>query len=197
MNIEHLGDALDHFKGSVFALLQEDGLLRDFLVDPMATDASAWNTAVSTSYARLLRVKEDQLVRHRHDLRRDRNPYFSEIPEEGDIFLDPDIGIKTKGSRNQLEKYLRPTELLELMSVPGDRLVVVYQHGSRGRMRQRVQDVWAALKQQDRLFSCSYASPQVALLFFSRTCDRVEAVRDCFRRLLGPHANKRIGWCNS
>jgi hypothetical protein len=52
------------------------------------------------------------LVRHDHGLRQsDRKPYFSAIPATGDLFLDPDIGIKT-GGRNRTEEYLLPTELL-------------------------------------------------------------------------------------
>ena len=191
MNGKHLGDALDHFKGSVFAFLQQDKVLRNFLVDPMATDdASPWQA----SYARLLRVKPDQLVRHEHALRQDRKRYFSEIPRDGDIFLDPDTGIRTNGNHD-LDCYLQPTELLDLIDAAADRLVVIYQH-SRMSVRQRVQGVWEALNQQNNLFSCSYELPpplNVALIFFSRTSARVEAVRDCFCGLLGPRAQDRIG----
>ncbi len=71
------------------------------MVDPMVTDISPWCASDSQTYARLLRVEEGQLVQHHHGLlQSDRKPYFSEIPATGDLFLDPDIGIKT-GGRNR------------------------------------------------------------------------------------------------
>ena len=58
MKLTYLGDAHDHWKGSVFQYLQEGEILRNFLVDSMATDASPWNTANSKLYAHLLRIEE-------------------------------------------------------------------------------------------------------------------------------------------
>jgi hypothetical protein len=80
-----------------------------------------------------------------------------------------------------------------------ERLVVVYQHGAQGRqMRDRIESVLAKLTEQKRPFSCSsYESNTVALLFFSRTAERTETVRDCFYRLIrGTDAEKRIGYWN-
>ena len=64
MNLDYLGDALDHWKGSVFAFLQGEGALRNLAVDAMATDASPWNAGDFAVYARLLRVRDDQIIRH-------------------------------------------------------------------------------------------------------------------------------------
>jgi hypothetical protein len=95
MNLQFLGDALDHWKGSVFETLPQQGVLRDFLVDPMASDAPKWNPADLKLFARLLRIEQHQLVNHRHDLCTDRAWYFAEIQPNGDLFMDPDTGIKT------------------------------------------------------------------------------------------------------
>jgi hypothetical protein len=96
MKLAYLGDAHDHWKGSVFQYLQEGEILRNFLVDSMATDASPWNTANSKLYAHLLRIEETQLVQHDRTLfqdRKSRRRYFLNIPPTGDLFLDPDTGI--------------------------------------------------------------------------------------------------------
>jgi hypothetical protein len=38
MNLKYLGDTLDHWKGCLFEYLQAQCVLRDFAVDPMATE---------------------------------------------------------------------------------------------------------------------------------------------------------------
>jgi hypothetical protein len=172
MNLAFLGDAHDHWKGAVLWYLQKENVLRNFSVDPMATDDSQWKEADSKLYARLLRIEERQLVRHKRTLRedrKDRNLYFSQIPQTGDLFLDPDTGIFTSGSKR--EKYLLSKELFEILESESDRLVVVYQHSARnGKMRERVKQVLGRLKEQKSPFSCSsYESNTAALLFFSRT----------------------------
>jgi len=42
MNLQFLGDALDHWKGSVFEALQNSLLLKGFRVDAMASDSEKW-----------------------------------------------------------------------------------------------------------------------------------------------------------
>jgi hypothetical protein len=165
----------------------------------MASDASPWNTANSKLYAHLLRIEEGQLVQHDRTLfqeRRYRRQYFLNIPLGGDLFLDPDTGIKT-GSNN--ENYLLPQELFELMGTEKDRLVIVYLHSANGsKMRERVKSVLAKLAEQKRAFSCSsYESNTVALLFFSMSAERTQSVRGCFARLTrGTDAANRIGHWN-
>ena len=61
MNRDYLGDALDHWKGSVFEYLKREKLLRNFMVDPMATDDSKWDEDDSRLLAQLLRIEERQL----------------------------------------------------------------------------------------------------------------------------------------
>jgi len=196
MNRQYMGDALDHWKGSVFEYLQRERVLRSFLVDPMATDASRWNRDDTRLFARLLRIEERQLVQHTHDLRQDRKRYFAEMSPTGDLFLDPDTGIKT-GRVKHLEQYVLPKEIFDAMATEENRMIVVYQHIRAEKTRSRLEKIVAALRAQERSFSCSsYESPTVALLFLCRAADRAEAVRDCFKRFLGTNWNKRIGYWN-
>src|SRR5688500_3252510 len=58
MNLRYLGDALDHWKGSLFEYLQTACLVRELAVDAMAGDAEQWQPADWKLFARLLRVKE-------------------------------------------------------------------------------------------------------------------------------------------
>jgi len=199
MKLAYLGDAHDHWKGSVFTYLREEEILRGFFVDSMVTDVSPWKAANSKLYAHLLRIDESQLVQHDRTLfeeRGQRERYFSNIPRFGDLFLDPDTGIKTSGPTH--ENYLLPKELFEIMEWERSRLVAVYQHSARGKMRERVERVIAKLAERKTPFSCSsYESNTVALLFFSLAAERAQAVHDCFARLTrGTDAANRVGRWN-
>lgn len=196
MNLQFLGDALDHWKGSVFELLQRERALTELLVDPMASDASAWKPADSKLFARLLRIDPNQLITRKHDLRQNRPRYFAEIPSEGDLFLDPDTGIKT-GIVKQPAQYVLPTEVFEVIGRNEGRVVVIYQHVRARKTRERVEEVLAELRKADNRSVCvSYESGTVAFLFLSRKSGRIGAVRNCFQRFLGAHAKSRIGYWN-
>jgi len=196
MNLQFLGDALDHWKGSVFEELQDSSLLNDFRVDAMASDSEKWEQTDYRLYAKLLRVKQAQLVVHKNALSRDRTKYFNEIPAIGDLFLDPDTGFKT-GTVSTLSQYLRATELHDLLEKNKDRIIAVYQHVRAKRTRNRVEEVLLALRNERRRFFCtSYESGTVALLFFGSEPKRIEAIREHFCALLGRHAASRIGYWN-
>ena len=94
MNLRYLGDALDHWKGSLFEFLQAERLLRDFAVDPMATDGDIWEEADFALFARLLRVNPNQILRHKIPLLQ-RNGYFKEISHARNPFrrVGPGQGI--------------------------------------------------------------------------------------------------------
>lgn len=91
MNLAFLGDALDHWKGSLFESLQRSIVLRDFAVDPMASDWSKWQPEDISLFTRLLRIDKSQLIPHNIGLT-NRKRYFDEIEHPGDLFLDPDTG---------------------------------------------------------------------------------------------------------
>src|SRR3990172_1779207 len=126
MNLKYLGDALDHWKGSLFEYLANARVMREFAVDPMASDLLEWTKTDYSLFARLLRIDESQLILH-HVTLHDRPRYFREITHKGDLFFDPDTGIATGRVKNR-EQYIWPREIATLLDGSADRLLPVYQH---------------------------------------------------------------------
>lgn len=192
MNLCYLGDALDHWKGSLFEGLRRANLLCDFAVDRMVTDAKPWQAADCELFARLLRIEQNQVVGHQHSLVEERADYFQEIEHQGDIFFDPDTGIATYRVKN-VSQYLCPAELHDLLSQQQWRVIAVYQHIRAQRTRERLEKVVSVLRRPGQPFACcSYESSTVAMLFFSRDLERVNNIYHHFERFLGEHATRRL-----
>jgi hypothetical protein len=192
MNLNYLGDALDHWKGSLFKYLQREGVLCHFAVDPMASDQAQWVETDFAIYRHLLWVNENQLIRHQSTLA-DRQRYFLEIRHTGDLFLDPDTGISTGWVKKKIEnKYIKPQEAASLLHTQDDRLLVVYQHVRATRVSVRVDQCLAAIARETNGFWCSYESGTVAMLFLSRRTDRTSDAQKALQRLLGRHTNRRV-----
>lgn len=192
MNMQFLGDALDHWKGSIFSRLRKAGLLEDFSVDPMLTDAEDWNTADFRLYADLLQVSIDQILCHKIDLKEDRSKYFAEIEHSGDLFLDPDTGITSKGG-TPIRNYIKIDEVHRLLDCKLSRMVCVYQHIRAMKTPERINSLVSALKEVKANFNCcSYESPSVAMLFLSRDQNRIKGVYQYFTDYLGRHASTRV-----
>ena len=191
MNLDYLGDAFDHWKGSLFEYLRAENLLRDFAVDPMATDRERWNEADFSLFARLLRIERHQIIPHEASLLA-RARYFAEIVHAGDVFLDPDTGIATSGS-SQAAKYVRPRELATLLGSPRGRVVAVYQHVRAQKACVRVDRCLAAIGEEiDAAGWCSYESPTVAMLFLCDEDMRTREIARALKELLGRHAERRV-----
>lgn len=189
MNLAYLGDALDHWKGALFESMQQAGVLRAFAVDAMATDLPAWRAEDFELFAKLLRVQRSQIIAHQHALT-NRSRYFEEIAHAGDLFLDPDTGVAT-GSR-LTQKHIAPAEIRALIA-DSNRLLAVYQHVRAQRVCDRVDTVCRSLlEQMPASHWCSYESGTVAMLFISRSRQRIAAVLKHFSELLGRHALGRI-----
>ncbi len=90
MNLQYLGDALDHWKGAILDFLQTRNQVSNLGVDAMATDCDDWNTDDHDLFASLLHVETSQILRHSQSLVANRSGYFNEITHQGDLFLDPD-----------------------------------------------------------------------------------------------------------
>ncbi len=190
VNLTFLGDALDHWKGSLFELLQKSELLTDFAVDPMAPDWPSWQPEHLNTFARLIRIDKRQIISHDASLW-DRKAYFREINRRGDLFLDPDTGIAT-GRVEDISRYVTPGEICSLLSYP-DRLVAVYQHVRARVTAERVDEVCHAVNgNADGLHWVSYESASVAMVFFSHSESRSASVANCFRQFLGKDASRRI-----
>jgi len=190
VNLSFLGDALDHWKGSLFESLQQAGVLRNFAVDAMASDWPAWQPEDVSLFSRLLKIDESQLIKHSVGLAT-REPYFDDIQHTGDVFLDPDIGVATGRVKN-VNQYVRPSEI-GLLLHDRDRLLAVYQHVRAQAVSQRVDTVCRALNGAiDGCNWSSYESGTVAMMFLSRSYQRVAEVTTHFRQLLGRHAIGRV-----
>jgi len=190
VNLEYLGDALDHWKGSLFDYLQARANLRDFAVDPMATDREHWSEADFSLFARLLHIERSQIIPHEASLR-NRSQYFGEIKHRGDIFLDPDTGIATSGSSSRM-KYVRPVELATILDFDHRPVVSVYQHIRAQKTCMRVDGCVAATLRKIAAEWCSYESPTVAMLFFCKDGTRICEIAEALRQLLGKHAERRV-----
>jgi len=192
MNLNFLGDALDHWKGSIFEQLQNANVLMGFAVDAMASDGESWLPDDWELYAKLLRVQQSQFIVHDSNLVADRKSYFNEIGHRGDMFLDPDTGIATSRV-NQPSQYLMPDELMDLLSAEKGRIVSVYQHIRARKARDRLEEVIGVIRLRENPFACcSYESGTVAMMFFSRSMKRIQAVVRHFHSELGRHASGRI-----
>ena len=192
MNLKYLGDALDHWKGSLFERLQNENLFREFFVDAMASDAVEWQIADWKLFANLLRVKDAQVVRHNCSLVTDRAAYFGEITQKGDLFLDPDTGIAT-GRVSNASQYLFGNELNGLLDRGPKGVVAVYQHIRAQKTRDRLHNVVNTVKLPNRPLSCcSYESGTVAMLFLSRSDARIDSISQDFKRLLGSRVTRRV-----
>jgi len=192
VNLKFLGDAMDHWKGSLFESLQRAGVLHRLAVDPMASDSAMWTQDDFTLYAQLLHVKLSQLVPHDADLGADRHRYFNEISHTGDLFLDPDTGIATGHVKEQV-KYITPSEIRDLLHMTRDRLLIAYQHVRAQPSAKRVNSVLQVLRQHaGPLHWCSYESSTVAMIFVAQQGTRTAAITEHFRCILGLHAENRV-----
>ncbi len=189
MNLQFLGDALDHWKGALLASLREAKALRDFAVDPMASDIDQWRQEDLHLFARLLQVTPGQVIRHGASLQ-DRAGYFAEISHAGDLFLDPDTGVATGRVK---KAHVSPSEIGQLLDASTSRLLVIYQHVRGMSVECRVNEVMNTLEHVIGVFSgCSYESGTVAMLFVARVHARTALVAEHFEALLGRHAAGRI-----
>lgn len=194
MNLLYLGDALGHWKGSLFEGLQSGELLRDFLVDAMASDPDDWTVDHRLLYRKLLRITPGQLVEHKERLPIDRSAYLKEVPRNGDLFLDPDTGIATC-KVSIPSQYLMVEEVHDLLDGDRGRILAVYQHVRAQKTPARLQKVVASLSLIPKPFSCcSYESATVAMLLISRLDGRVRKVHRYFGDLLKDRADKRVSY---
>jgi len=197
VNLRFLGDAFDHWKGSLFECLTREGSIQDFAVEPMFSDRCLWSEEQLSVFARLLRVSPNQFVSHSHDLAASRAVYFQELSHTGDLFLDPDTGIAT-GHVRQPAQYVFPTEVRELVAATPGRVIAVYQYVRACRVRVRIDKILRAVSQLpvpqpvSGIHWCSYESSSVAMLFFSSTQQRVQSITESLSGLLGSRAEGRV-----
>jgi hypothetical protein len=134
MNVKHLGDALDSWKG--WLLHQLGPQLRPVYVVPMFTDERPWPAECLALYARILRVQPGHIgLASRTFNDADRGDYFERaahgVPNGMDVFIDPDNGPWTRNVRRKRDKYVRASEVGRLLQDDAERVALVYRHESR------------------------------------------------------------------
>ena len=172
MNKNFLGDALDHWKGSLLGRLEQRGLGVDIHVVPMLTRVG-WNKQFLTLYADLLHRRHDQVLLADEVFEsRNRESYFAKVEWTGDLFLDPDTGLgQRRGHQHVVAADLR--QLLD--GGDEDRIIMVYQHAWRtsnphGLIKRIAREVEA--------HALSMVSSQVEMVVFCRDKAKTDRLLD-------------------
>ena len=180
MNLGHLGDALDHWKGSLIELIGG----KNVRVVPMFTDDKPWTEQQIEAYARLLRIRPEAVLK--------RDGCFSGRIGDHDLFLDPDTGI-APDDKNAKKEHIRTSEIAGLLSAAPSRMLLIYQHASRDK--DGLQKKLNSLHSTKSLTRCdifAYDSGSVSMLVITEDHERAHGVLDCLNCWLGPIASARI-----
>lgn len=200
MNSKHLGDALDHWKGSLISLLVSKQLLGSVLVEPMITDPQEWPEEDIQTYKRLLGLEAlgPEAISHAKSTfpGGSRKDYFNEVPKDGDIFLDPDIGIA--GDRAKKE-HIKVAEIIDLLKT--DRVVMVYQHSAHSNFTQWLLEIKnkltadaadAGADSAGSVHCTVYECDQVAMFFISLNRNRIDKIKAALQKYLRGKAQRRV-----
>jgi hypothetical protein len=200
LNSKYLGDALDHWKGSLISLLVSKQLLQSVVVEPMITDSRPWSDDDFQTYKRLLGLKETNQICHKESTfpggsSEEREDYFNKVPKNGDIFLDPDTGIFTGiGRDSEPKKHIKVLELRKLLG-ESKRVVMVYQHSGRSNFDQWLHAIGSKLT-EDRTVHCFvYECKQVAMFFISLKRNRIDEIQAVLKEYLRGTAQLRVWGC--
>jgi len=188
MNLDHLGDALDHWKGSLIELICTEGVR----VVPMFTDRDRWTEQHIETYARLLHLRpEDILKKGERDLfsSKTRDTYFRDLGQH-DLFLDPDTGI-APDDKDAEKEHIRTSEIAGLLSAGPSRMLLIYQHVSRSKngLKKKL-NLLSKYLQGCGMFA--YDSGSVSMVVISRERDRVQHAMVRLKCWLGPTVSMRI-----
>jgi len=186
MRLQHLGDALDHWKGSLIELIGG----KNVHVVPMFTDDKPWTEEQIDAYARLLRIRpEDVLKKDGCFSGKTRTSYFCDLGEH-DLFLDPDTGIAPNDKKAN-EKHVRSSEIAGLLSAGPSRMLLIYQHVSRSKngLKKKL-NLLSKYLQGCGMFA--YDSGSVSMVVIGRERDRVQHAMVRLKCWLGPTVSMRI-----
>jgi len=189
MNLCHLGDALDSWKGWVVGKLRN--VLKDVRVLPMFTDEdvrATWNNARLELYARLTGLADANRIL-RPDIRftaGTRGAYFDldATLDGSDLFVDPDTGIEPPQGGGV--RHIRVAEVVQLLPPESHRLLLVYQHSFREEnwVDARLQHVLRDLPARYVAFALWAGS--VSMVFISCDRGRLTACRGTLREIMVP-----------
>lgn len=199
MNSSHLGDVFDHWKGSLISLLVSKQLLGSLVVEPMITDPEAWPEEDIQTYKRLLGLEAlgPAAIFHATSTFHgaNREDYFNELPKDGDIFLDPDIGFEPKRGGNE---HIKVAEIINLLKP--DRLVMVYQHSDHSKFGQRFDKIINKLEAEakahftakTKVHCAAYNCGQVVMFFISLNRNRIDKIKAVLQEYLRGTAQGRV-----
>lgn len=190
MNSKFLGDALDHWKGSLISFLSAKRLVENIVVEPMITDDRPWPNEDLETYGRLLKIDSSSQICHgQSTFSGKREEYFDSLPQDTDIFLDPDTGIAT-GSAGR--EHVKVAELGKLLA-NSDRVLMVYQHSARGYFHERVFEIRDRVSRDIPNVHCIvYECGRVAILFISLDRARIQEIHNALREYLRGTAENRV-----
>lgn len=186
MNLRHLGDAFDHWKGTMLEITCPKGAR----IVPMFTDENRWNRKQLEAYARLLRVSsKDVLHSETRFSNGSRGTYF-DIPESGDLFLDPDVGICTNARPKK--EHIAPSEIAAILLVSRPRILLIYQNKWQRKTMRETLNMVLSTERLEKFYRFGFDAGQVGIIFIS--CDRKRIVKAMERvqSWLGPVAPNRI-----
>ncbi len=198
MQKRFIGDASDHWKGSMHAYLRARGCLRNLHVIPMATEPSGtWAPGEIAAYARLLGLQGERHVIGAAERFQGESPererYFISllpaVPAGADLFLDPNTGVRDEGAlkKRKRENYVTVAELL-LCCEPPERVVAVFDE-SWDRRSDKATHARALLRlfEAGQTSAAAYdAGKGVSMFFVSRSPGRIESIGAALGELLGP-----------
>lgn len=196
MRAVFLGDANDHLKGSLHAVLRNAKAISNLHVIPMETDD--WSSDHRAAYARLLGLVDVEHVVSPGQfpaLRRRRSDYFatarSRLPVGSDLLIDPDTGIRSSSASRA---HVLVSELAAFAHDAPERLLVVYDESHDRRVtKQRHVELLAEELQREIGPTVAYEAGRSLTLFLtSRSAERIEHVHRTLESFLGPARSGRV-----
>jgi hypothetical protein len=200
MNREHLGDALDHWKGSLICLLQNE--LVNLHVLPMIPKRRLdWTPDHFIIYARLLGVRVEAILNRDSGIlpKQHRDKYFG-VCSSHDLFIDPDNGIGN--DRGGSDQHITRFEVAKLIPENSGNLLLVYQTGGQrgngkvGYERKaltHLREITRLLKEvigEQCVFA--YFGGQTSMIFVSRNSRRIARVFGILRNFLRSISTDRL-----
>jgi hypothetical protein len=190
MNKKHLGDAFDYWKGSLILILtQKHKLISNLIVVPMITDDELWKEKQWQKYRTILNLLKKNSVWNEKKFKnpqKSRHEYFTSIPADCDIFLDPDTGVSF-GKRKKEHIAINDIQCL-LNNVNDNRVLMVYQHARHNRNRAE-QDCNMLKKQIHGTCCYPHECGQVTMFFISRDKKRIQKIK----KALEPYRKANMG----
>lgn len=187
MNLKHLGDAFDHWKGSVLKLIPSQNLQ----IVPMFTDRRKWSQRHRIAYANLLQRKQEDIWRPTKQFSNETRGHYFDNMGDSDLFLDPDTGIAS-GKRAK-DSHLRVSEISSLLKKSKRRVLFIYQHSSRKKdwLTRKLETLRSTTDLKgSSMFA--YDSGPVSMIIISMSKTRVGEARRRLRHSLGPISRSRI-----